>query len=48
VWDGKSSRVPQQRSAGDALGMLDLFLVTRAVLRAAFRSRGDLVLENPG
>ena len=26
--------------------MLDLLLLTRAGLRAAYRSRGDLVLEN--
>ena len=46
LWDGKSPRVPLRRPAGDAWGMLDLLLVTLAVLRAACRSRGDLVLEN--
>jgi hypothetical protein len=28
-WDGESSRVPQQRSAGDAPGTLDLLVMTR-------------------
>jgi hypothetical protein len=46
VWDGKTLGVPSWRAAGDASGMLDLLLVTLAALRAAGRSRGDLVLEN--
>jgi hypothetical protein len=46
VWVGNSSRVPQRCPEGDASGMLDLLLLVLATLRAAGRSRGDLVLEN--
>lgn len=46
LWDGKSWRVPHGHAAGDALEMLDLLLLTRAMLQATCRSRGDLVLEN--
>ena len=46
LWDGKSSRVPQGHSMGDASGMLDVVWLMLVAMRAACRKRGELVTEN--
>jgi hypothetical protein len=46
LWEGNSSRVPRRHLASDAWGMLDWLRLALIVLRAACRSRTDLVLEN--
>src|SRR5262245_62005829 len=46
VWVGKTSRVPQGHSAGDASGMLEVVWLTLVAVRAACRQRCELVTEN--
>jgi transposase InsO family protein len=46
LWDGIASDGPRRHTASDALGMLNLVQLVLAVLRAACRSRTDLVVEH--
>ena len=46
LWEGRTARVPPWHTVGDACLVLDFLLLVLATLRAAGRSRSDLVLEN--